>query len=203
MCRTVAKLTVLSLVCTSAAPLSVSDITSWPTTMWGPTIVMVRVVCLSVCLSHTIHPKLSEIAVCLLGKKSRLHGEEFPIKFAIGSKVPPFWVFPDQYFASCDRHRELVNGSLGTVTGLCVIWLKCRMITHRKIPVAKHLTKLEEEFRRQERCFEFSFGGILHQRSRYLHQICCASRKWSLPTRGIVQYVFLKHPRWRTAAIFY
>jgi len=55
--------------------------------------------------------------------------------FAIGS-VPPFWVLLGRHFAHCHRHGELgiVTGALGIVIGLCVIWLKFRMITHKKIP---------------------------------------------------------------------
>jgi len=54
------------------------------------------------------------------------------------------WVFPGRHFAHC------VNGSMGTVTGLCIIWLKFRMITHNKILVGLHVSKVEPEveFRR-------------------------------------------------------
>jgi len=56
---------------------------------------------------------------------------ESAIRFSIGSTVLPFWVFLGQHFARCDRNGELglVNGALGVVTGLCVIWLKFCMIT--------------------------------------------------------------------------
>jgi len=52
-------------------------IISWPTTMWGPAVVVVCVVCLSVCHTH-ISPKLSEIDVWLLGNSNKKPG--FPVE---------------------------------------------------------------------------------------------------------------------------
>jgi len=45
---------------------------------------------------------------------------ESAIGFAIGSTVPPFWVFLGWHFADSDRKGlvGLVNGSVGTVTSL-------------------------------------------------------------------------------------
>jgi len=92
---------------------------SWPATMWRPAIVMVRVVRLSVC--HTrISPKLSEIDIWLLGNSNRklIPDSESAIRFAIGSTVLPFWVFPGWQTAR-NGSVGLVNvvyGSVGTVT---------------------------------------------------------------------------------------
>jgi len=75
-----------------AFPLSFVDrcLISWPATMCGPAIAMVRVVRPSVC--HTqISPKLSEIDLWLLWNANRLPDSESAIRFAIRSTVPPFW----------------------------------------------------------------------------------------------------------------
>jgi len=85
-------------------------------TIWGPAIVMVRVVRLSVVLyvCHTrMCPKLSEIDIWLLGNSNRKLG--FPIQ------NPTFWVFPGWHFAHSDRNRSVglvnvVTGSVETVT---------------------------------------------------------------------------------------
>jgi len=50
-----------------------------------------------------------------------LPDSESAIGFAIGSTVPPFWVFPGWHFARSDRNGpvwlvNVVNGSVGTVT---------------------------------------------------------------------------------------
>jgi len=42
----------------------------------------------------------------------------------------------------CPLRLGLVNGALGAVIGLCVVWLKFYMIT---LPVAKHVSKLQPE----------------------------------------------------------
>jgi len=62
--------------------------------------------------------------------ESRLPDSECAIRVAIGSTIPLFWTFPGRHFAHCDRNRELgsVNGGMMGVTGLCVIWLKFRMM---------------------------------------------------------------------------
>jgi len=80
--------------------------------MWGPAVVIVHVVHLSVC--HTrMSPKLSETNLCLLGNSNRKPG--FPIQNS------PFWVFPGWRFAHSDRNGpvelvNVVNGSVGPVT---------------------------------------------------------------------------------------
>jgi len=53
--------------------------------------------------------------------ESGLPDSESAIRFAIGSTVPPFWVFPGCHFAHSDRNGpvglvNVVNGSVGTVT---------------------------------------------------------------------------------------
>jgi len=49
-----------------------------------------------------------------------LSDSESATRFAIGSTVPPVWLFPGWHFAHSDRNGAvgLVNGSVGTVTNL-------------------------------------------------------------------------------------
>jgi len=54
-------------------------------------------------------------------EETPLRDSESAIRFAIGSTVPPFWVFPGWHFAHSDRNGpvglvNVVNGSVGTVT---------------------------------------------------------------------------------------
>jgi len=75
---------------------------------------------------HTrISPKLSEIYIWLLGNSNRKPGfsiQSLPSdRFAIGSTVPPFWVFQGWHFAHSNRNGPVglvivVNGSVGTIT---------------------------------------------------------------------------------------
>jgi len=51
-----------------------------------------------------------------------LPDSESSIRFAIGSTVPPFWMFPGRHFAHSDRNGlvrlvNIANGSVGTVAG--------------------------------------------------------------------------------------
>jgi len=94
-------------------------------------------------------------------------------------------------FANCDRHGELY---LVIVAGLCVIWLKFCMITHRKIFVGRHVSKLEPEL---EFCRRIRFLGHLRHRSRYLHQVWCGVQV----DNGVPQRVgcFLKTSKWAVA----
>jgi len=77
-------------------------IINWPATIWGPAIVMVRVVRPSVCLSHSNISETSEIDVWLLGNSNRTPGglpdSESAIKVAVESMVPQFWVSPGRFF---------------------------------------------------------------------------------------------------------
>jgi len=68
--------------------------------MWGPAVVMVHAVCPSVCLSHANISEAKQDRHVLTKKleyESRLPDSESAIGFAIGSTVPPFWVFPGRF----------------------------------------------------------------------------------------------------------
>jgi len=130
-----------------------------------------------------LSPKLSQTDVWLLGDSNRNPG--FSIQNLPSDSRSEvrfchlFLVFSVRHFAHCDRNLELglVNAALGIVIGLCVIWLKFRMITDRKIPVERHVSKLEEEVELNSdargRCFEFNFRSILRHRSRYRYNYNC------------------------------
>jgi len=85
--------------------------------MWGPAIVMVCVVRPSVCLSHA---NISETKRDrhVVTRKLEYETELPDSESAIGSTVPPFWVFLRRHFDHADRNGPvgLVNGSVGTVT---------------------------------------------------------------------------------------
>jgi len=167
----------------------------------GPAIVIVRVVCPSVCHTHT-SPKLCEIDVWLLGNSNRNPG--FPIQNLPSASWSEVRFRHVRCFRVHIAHVKLgqFNGELGTDTGLCLIWLKFRMMTQRKIPVGIQVSKLKEEveFRRQGVFFRIQYRGIRRHWLRYLHQTSCAGRKWGPLTCGMVQYASFKDQRWRTAA---
>jgi len=70
---------------------------SWPTIMWGPALVMVCVVRLSVCLSHANISETKRDRLMVTMKREKELGlldSEPVIRFAIRSTVSPFWVLP-------------------------------------------------------------------------------------------------------------
>jgi len=63
--------------------------------------------------------------------------------------------------------------AFGSVADLYAIWLKFRMITHRKVFAGRHASKLEPEVElcRQRRVWNSVFEAYLRHRSKYLRQI--------------------------------
>jgi len=97
-------------------------------------------------------------------------------------------MFLGRHFAHCDRHRELgfVNGSLGTVTGLCVHWLKFSYDRTQEYSCRKIRVEIGTGSRiPPPRTFSFR-GACLHNRSRYLYQIRIVGRRWDSPTCGML-----------------
>jgi len=87
-----------------------SYVISWPATMWGPAIAMVRVVHPSVRLSHDNFSETKRDRHMVTRKlefETELPDLESAIRFAIGSTVPPFWVFPGWHCAHSDKMGRL------------------------------------------------------------------------------------------------
>jgi len=95
--------------------------------------IMVHVVRPSVC--HTRISSKSDIDIWQrkLEWETGLPGPESVIRFAIGSTVPPFWVFPGWHFAHSERGGSVslvnvVNGSVEqSLVGSGVPWVKLKV----------------------------------------------------------------------------
>jgi len=102
--------------------------------MWGPAIVIVHFVHhLSACLLHANISKTKRdrrVVTRKLEQEFGIPDSESVIRFTIGSTVPPIRVLSCRHFVHRYWNVDVgpVNGSVGTVNGLYVIWLRFCMI---------------------------------------------------------------------------